>query len=276
MSQKSGVGLIVAVLVMLVVQPVAAELTDAEVRRAIESGREYLKKEQKVDGRWNEHSIYTGGVTALVTLALLSSGEDVKSPPVQKALGYLRSLDPPTTVYAASLMTMVFCAAEPEKDRLLISRNVQWLESVQVRGGTRPGAWGYSDSGGAGSGGDNSNTQFALLALHEAERIGVEVQNKTWEAALDYWLRTQREDGSWGYTEEQPATGSMTCAGIGCVVICSEKVRTGSAVVSGGHVECCGTAEENGAVDRALQWLGKRFSATRNPSATNLLRQHVY
>ena len=83
MSQKSGVGLIVAVLVMLVVQPVAAELTDAEVRRAIESGREYLKKEQKVDGRWNEHSIYTGGVTALVTLALLSSGEDVKSPPVQ-------------------------------------------------------------------------------------------------------------------------------------------------------------------------------------------------
>ncbi len=272
MSGKTGCWFAVLALILSVVRPVAAELTDAEVRDAIERGKAFLKSEQKSKGQWTEHSIYLGGVTALATLALLNSGEAVDSPTIQKSLDYLRALDAPSTVYGASLQSMAFCAAEPGKDALLIRRNVQWLESVQLRGGLRKGAWSY---GTAGSG-DNSNTQFALLALHEAERIGVEVKRETWELALDYWLRTQREDGSWGYTESEPSTGSMTCAGIGCVVICMSKIQSGDARVIGGSVECCGTQSDADSVERAMQWLGRYFSASRNPSSINLRQRHLF
>ncbi|MEX0819091.1 MAG: DUF4159 domain-containing protein [Pirellulaceae bacterium] len=260
-------------LVLAIARPVAGELTDAEVRNAIQRGTTFLKSEQKSNGHWTEHSIYVGGVTALATLALLNSGEDVKSPAIQKALDYLRSLGEPSTVYATSLQTMAFCAAEPAKDAPLIGRNVQWLESVQLRAGMRKGAWNYGANRGSG---DNSNTQFALLALHEAERVGIEVKRETWESALDYWLRTQRDDGSWGYTESDPSTGSMTSAGIGCVVICTSKIRSGDARLNGDVVECCGTQADDDAVERAIQWLTRRFSTTRNPSALNLRRSHLY
>ncbi|MCA9179895.1 MAG: terpene cyclase/mutase family protein, partial [Planctomycetales bacterium] len=257
MSIKTGCWFAAVALILSVVQPVTGELTDAQVRNAIERGSSFLKTEQKSDGHWTEHSIYVGGVTALTTLALLNSGEDVKSPVIQRALAYLRSLGEPSTVYATSLQTMAMCAAEPAKDAAIIGRNVKWLEAVQLRSGLRKGAWNYADKKGSG---DNSNTQFALLALHEAHRIGIEVKRDTWELALDYWLRTQREDGSWGYTESEPATGSMTCAGIGCVVICQSKIGSGDARLIGSSVECCGTQTDDDAIERAMQWLTRHFS----------------
>lgn len=273
MSRKTGCWFAAVALILSVAQPVVGELTDAQVRNAIERGTAFLKGEQKSDGHWTEHSIYVGGVTALATLALLNSGEDVKSPTIQKGLGYLRSLGEPSTVYATSLQTMAFCAGEPDKDALLIRRNVKWLESVQLRGGLRKGAWNYGDKKGSG---DNSNTQFALLALHEADRIGVEVNRETWESALHYWLTTQRDDGSWGYTESEPATGSMTCAGIGCVVICQRKLGSGDARVIGTSVECCGEQSDDDAVERAMQWLTRHFSTNRNPSSIALGYRHLY
>ncbi|MBC8351972.1 MAG: DUF4159 domain-containing protein [Planctomycetes bacterium] len=272
MSGKRGCWFAAIAMVLSVVRPVAGELTDAQVSNAIDRGARFLKGEQKSDGRWTEHSIYVGGVTALSTLALLNSGEDVKSPTVQKALDYIRSLGEPSTVYAASLQTMVLCAAEPAKDARLIGRNVQWLEAVQLQGGKRKGAWSYGTKGN----GDNSNTQFAILALHEAERIGVAVKRETWVSALDYWRRTQRENGSWGYTESEPATGSMTCAGIGCVVICTSKLGGGDASLIGESVECCGAQTDDDAVERAMQWLTDHFSASRNPSSLNLRYRHLF
>ena len=53
--------------------------------------------------------------------------------------------------------------------------------------------------------GDPSNSQFALLALYEAERAGVKVNEKTWRLALQYWQQIQNPDGSWGYIKGVPA-----------------------------------------------------------------------
>ena len=47
--------------------------------------------------------------------------------------------------------------------------------------------------------GDNSNSQFALLGLYEAERAGVPVPDTTWRMALDYWKQAQNNDGSFSY-----------------------------------------------------------------------------
>ena len=95
--------------------------------------------------------------------------------------------------------------------------------------GDKKGAWAYGDRGN----GDNSNAQFALLALHEAERVGVKISDRTWKLALNYWLGTQKADGSWGYYEGAPSTGSMTCAGIASVAIAAGRLHEGDASVTG-------------------------------------------
>ena len=61
---------------------------------------------------------YPGGMTSLCTLALLNAGLEPADPQIQKALEYLRKIKPEMN-YVIALQTMVFCRAEPEKDRLL-------------------------------------------------------------------------------------------------------------------------------------------------------------
>ena len=249
--------------VSTIVRPVWAEITAEQVRNAMDRGRAYLKSQQnKVRGNWVAENLQPGGVTALCTLALLNSGDSPEEEHVQRALAHLRKLETKTT-YAISLQTMVFCAADPRKDRLLIRRNARLLESMQVAMGDSKGAWGYSKTQGKG---DRSNTQFALLALSEAERVGVEVSDQTWRLARDFWLRTQRTDGSWSYFPTHSGSGSMTCAGIASLVITSGQLSRGDAAVVGGQVQCCGEQQDHEAFERALQWMGRNFSVHVNPS----------
>ncbi|MEQ8788497.1 MAG: DUF4159 domain-containing protein [Pirellulaceae bacterium] len=266
-------GLTVAVLsvagLATMAQPVAAqeELTAEQVRRSIERGVDYLKAQQNREkGAWGELPGYPGGVSSLVTLALLNSGVPEDDPVIQRSLAHLRTIDKPGLTYCVALQTMVFCLASPEKDRLQITRNVNWLEANQIEDGPRRGAWSYSGDRGRG---DNSNSQFALLALYEAERVGVKVDRRTWSLAREYWLNTQREDGAWGYYEGQPSTGSMTCAGITSLVITMDRLTEGDASVVGDSVQCCGERDDVEPIEKALAWMGSKFSVTSNPVASS-------
>jgi hypothetical protein len=197
----------------------------------------------------------------LCTLALLNSGVDVDDPVVRQSLTYLRGLELEKT-YTVSLQTMVLAAAEPKKDMVLIGRNVRWLEQNQIKEGPRRGAWSYP-----GPGGDNSNAQFAVLALYDAQRAGAQVSRETWELAYDYWRRTQNDDGSWGYVPGNSGTGSMTCAGIGGLAICAAALESGDAAVENGRVVCCRPHQDDHKLDMAINWLASRFSVARNPQA---------
>ncbi len=242
-------------------QPAGRPIDASQVLSAIERGVAYLKREQLPRGRWSEMTGYDGGVTALCTLALLNSGVEVDDPVVRNALQYLRGLELDKT-YTVSLQTMVLAAAEPKKDMLLIGRNVRWLEQHQIKEGERKGAWSYP-----GPGGDNSNAQFAVLALYDAQRVGAKVSRETWELAADYWRRTQNDDGSWGYVPGDSGTGSMTTAGIGGLVTSAAALESGDAVVENGRVICCRPHEDDHKLDLAINWLAERFSVTRNPRA---------
>ncbi|HVT30899.1 MAG TPA: DUF4159 domain-containing protein, partial [Lacipirellulaceae bacterium] len=162
--------------------------------------------------------------------------------------------------YTVSLQTMVLCAAEPKRDMLLIRRNAQWLEAHQIKDGPRKGAWSYP-----GPGGDNSNSQFAVLALYDAQRVGVEISRETWESAAKYWRDTQNDDGSWGYVPGDAGTGSMTCAGIGGLAVSSAALESGDAAIENGHVVCCRPHVVDDRLERAIDWLGDRFSVNHNP-----------
>ncbi len=244
----------------LLAQPVGP-LTAEQVRTAIDGGTKYLLNEQnEKKGNWNDIANYPGGVTALCTLALLNSGVDPSHPQIQRALSFLRTieLNKKSQTYSVALQTMAFCAANPRQDLVQIQNNVNWLESIQQL----EGQWNYT----AAAGGDNSNSQFALLALHEAERVGATVKQETWERAASYWKGCQNPGGSWGYRKGwDQGLGSMTCAGIAATVICDGRVDNPNAKIENGLVQCCQPQKEDDSLDRALTWLGNNFSVRRNP-----------
>lgn len=238
-------------------QGAAEPITAEDVRDSIAGGIKYLLEEQDQNrGTWNDLPQYPGGVTALCTLALLNAGVEPSHPQIQKALTFLRTLEPSKT-YSVALQTMVFCMAEPQRDQILIQRNASWFESTQLPNGS----WSYPSGDG-----DNSNAQFAVLALHEAERAGAEIRRETWEKAATYWAECQNPDGAWGYKMDwNEGLGSMTCAGIGATVICQERVRAADAHVDNGLVECCQPHVDDDSLERAINWLARNFSVRRNP-----------
>ena len=258
-----------AVLVVSIAPAAQVEINPEQVRRAISDGVAYLKSRQKADGSWPPWRVgMVGGTTSLYTLALLNAGVPPEDESVHAALGYLRKLklDSKSMTYAVALQTMAFCKARTARDRVLVQRNVYWLEKTQVQTGDGKGAWSYP-----GAGGDGSNSQFAILALHEAERIGVSVKWKTWQLAKAYWEKMQRPDGSFGYQlgPGHSSTGSMTCAGIASLVITSNRVRQGDATANAERILCCqrNDDDETDPVEEALQWLGKNFQVSHNPHA---------
>ncbi|HEX3998798.1 MAG TPA: DUF4159 domain-containing protein [Pirellulales bacterium] len=256
-----------------------------QVRQAIQKGVDYLERKEDLDkdfGHWPDYPHYIGSTTCLCAMALLYAGVPASDPHVAKAVSYLRTLnaDKLGKTYTVSLQTMVFCLAEPNRDLLLIQRNVKWLEETQItdRGNSHRGGWSYPGLGN----GDNSNSQFALLALYEAERVGVPVKDQTWRLALDYWKAAQNFDGSFGYynltNKGEIGTGSMTCAGIASLVIASGRVGAGEAQADGDQIHCCGNQEADDSaerVERALQWLGKEFTVQNNPRGQQSL-WHFY
>jgi len=243
-----------------------AQITARQVREAISNGAAFLKNRQDTNGSWIEWGAgQDGGITALVTLALLESGIAPDDPTIERALEFLRSIGAERRhVYSTSLVTMALCRARPDKDLPLIREHVRWLENVQARQGADEGGWSYGEVGRA----DNSNSQFALLALHEAVQVGAEVDPEVWERASRYWLTGQHSSGGWGYVAGDPPSGSMTCAGISSVIIIDENRRR-TAPASIRDLDCCGGSSEGEALERALAYWGTRFSARRNPTAPN-------
>ena len=240
-------------------------VTTRQIEQAIDRARDWLVRQQKGDGSWecsmrpNETRV---GATSLVTLALLNAGVPPENPAVAKALQWLRSQTPDET-YSVSLQTMVLAIVTPDADRLQLARNVKWLEDGQIRVGATAGSWSYHHNRGNG---DNSNSQYAMLALHEASEAGVRVTPAVWELAQKYWISCQVGDGSWGYTlGNLGGSGSMTCAGITSLWITSQHLMAADARAAGESVTCCGGGRSPQQLERGLAWLGSRFTVVENP-----------
>ncbi|MCS7305309.1 MAG: DUF4159 domain-containing protein [Thermoguttaceae bacterium] len=252
-------------------------ITPEMVREAIQRGVNYLKNTQNPDGSWGDWPLQPGARTSLCTLALLNAGLKPSEPTIQKALANLRKIRPDST-YAISLQTMVLCLAEPLRDLPLIRDNVAMLLRIQKQDGPRKGAWAYR----AGLGeGDNSNSQFAILALYEADRVGVRFPERNWRLAKAYWEDCQNPDGSWGYYKGVPGTGSMTCAGIASLVICNEVLAQPNVAYdpTTGRILCCQVSESaSDAIQRGLAWLSRPgvFAVSHNPGSRQWLFYYLY
>ncbi len=259
-------GLAIASLVLIASPTAAAEkLGPGEIQRTVEKARDFLVRQQKGDGWWEAMNSADKrvGATGLVLLALGNAGLAADDPTVSRGLAWLRTQEPDDT-YAVSLQTMALAMLAPEADAAILARNVRWLEDAQVKGGPGAGSWSYKQAPGATMG-DNSNSQFALLALHEAARVGIPVRDDTWVRSQQYWVSCAGADGSWGYSGKSPGTGSMTCAGITSIWITAENIGIPDAQARNGSVSCCGGGRSPDVLERGLAWLGRRFSVTQNP-----------
>ena len=244
----------------------AQDLNPAEVNGAIDGAIRYLKNTQKPNGSWDEWVGHACGASALCTLSLLSAGLTKDDPAVNRALVYLRQFSPDAInqTYTVSLQAMVFAMADPQRDLPLIQKNVEWLEKAQIKNsGTTEynGGWDYTVNGSVP---DNSNSQYAILGLYEAERAGATVRPETWQAAKAYWENAQNANGSWPYRHDSSrGTLTMTSAGIASLIMINGSLGGQAAAVHNGEILCC-RPDENTNEDRitkGLSWLTKGFTS---------------
>jgi hypothetical protein len=266
---RASLVLLLSVVVVLGTPCARAGVTSEQVERAIREGVRFLKDKQAADGSWTEAEAQVKtGTTSLVTLALLTAGEKPDSPKIALALEYLRAFGPQQlhNTYAIGLQTMVFAAAEPERDRLRLVQNVEWLQQAQIKPGDRvpwPGTWTYNEA--KSQAGDHSNTQYALLGLGAASEVGVAVQPVVWELSRAHFERFQNRDGGWAYTpRHHPSTGSMSCAGISSLIIAGSRRYEGLEFLQGESIRDCGRGGTNPPLNRAINWLASQFQVGQN------------
>ncbi|MHC5012142.1 MAG: prenyltransferase/squalene oxidase repeat-containing protein [Planctomycetota bacterium] len=206
------------------VAPPAPEAVDA----AIEKGVAWVVAAQDAKGAWGSGS-RTLGHTALAVFALLHAGLDEggstrEDKALRRALRLLDRIGPgregardrETGTYASSLLLLLLDARARPEDRPRMQRLVELLERSQAENGQ----WSYEakPANRRHAAGDNSNAQFAVLALGTAVGRGLDVRRDTLERAHAWWLGAAQSDGGYGYSSggsrASTSVGSMTAAGV--------------------------------------------------------------
>jgi hypothetical protein len=239
-----------------------------QVRASIDDGLRYLRAAQQKDGSWSGTG-YPGGVTALCLLAMLNAGIEADDAQIQSGLDRLLTVrDSHTYVVAlkcqvlAAVIEQTTDAAEKAKLMRQLAAGAAWLIKAQ----TNQGIWTYTMTDARSGRGDNSNTQFALLGLHEAAKAGVTVPAEVWNRSRKHYENTQNRDGSWGYVGRQRGYGSMTAAGLASLSISGTQLHTsGRKVFVNGVYPGCGAYQQSRTIAAGLDWLADNFAVDQNP-----------
>ncbi|MFO0909259.1 MAG: VWA domain-containing protein [Isosphaeraceae bacterium] len=234
---------LVGILAGAVVAPAlgAAPPDPKEVASAIERGVSYLREVQARDGHWDYRfdGDHTLGMTALAGLAMLENGVALDDDAIRRASEVVRTLarNSPQT-YDLSLAILFLArvqgASQGPNDALIrqLARRLAaggrdgiWTYTVPVRpelevdpddqtiGTTRARRRSLNRLSRGMSGGDHSNTQFALLGLWAASRHGYDPSVEL-ESIDDHFRGTSDSRGGWGYVPGDGTRDAMTCAGL--------------------------------------------------------------
>lgn len=190
---------------------------DEKIAAARQKAIMFLKDEQSIDGHWETTALnlleMEGGYTGLAALALLEAGVPAKDPAVTKAAEYLVVIEPKKT-YVVSLQTQVLARVDAKKHAAQIQKNADWLLEKAIRRDGKLEGWSYPGNDLT----DNSNTHFAVVALHAAAQAGAKIDRKIWQQIRELYARSQSASG-WGYYNNRGfdggrATLSMTTCGL--------------------------------------------------------------
>ncbi len=241
-------------------------LSAKKVNQSIAKAVSYIWSQQNEDGSWQKCQ-FEGDTTALCTLALINAGESLNSDQMRRALASVQN-SPRRVTYVVSLRIMALAAADPKGKKYLrdIEKDVNWLLEIQRKtpGDRGLGSWNYGHRGGEG---DGSNSQFALLALHEASRAGIKIPAENWQMAREFWIKCYRpRAGGFGYyANRNDVVGSMTCAGISSWIIINENLADAKALTNGEFAKCCEKNPAMEMVETAFKWMARYYTVQTNP-----------
>jgi len=227
--------------------PVGDPLLQRQINAAIDRGVANLKAIQRPGGYWSgpedERDLLKTadqsnvcGTTALCLYALAASGVPKEDPAIVRGLLFLRAHADAfegansCATYANALLVLALTRIDPRAYRRVIRETADRL----VGGQQSDGMWTYTlgpkrtgaparapdravwrKQGSTAYLPDNSNTQFAVLALWAAQVMaGYHVPRKAWERVQKHFLNTQERDGGWSYQKvHRESTPTMTAAG---------------------------------------------------------------
>ena len=171
----------------------------------IEKGLQYLRTQQNPDGSWSNDV----GITSLAALAFLNAGYNETDPDVQDAIGYIRSKVQGdgsiysyyySRTYQTSLAVLALVATHNNSYDTIINNAANWLKDSQwdedcLWGSVNKDHWYYGGFGyGRNVRPDNSNTQFALMALDAV--LSISKGDLLWDKAQVFLARVQNREAN--------------------------------------------------------------------------------
>ncbi|MCM8537113.1 MAG: DUF4159 domain-containing protein [Lentisphaeraceae bacterium] len=233
-------------------------LNNDAIQKKIDSLVSDILNAQQPNGSW----LYKGrnqGSTALHLLALNSAGLSEKNPAIAKGLNYLLQNPPKSDVYSVSLTIFALQKINSKKFFKKISRAAKWLINSQ-----HAGTWNYTGTGT----GDNSVTQFALLALKAAETAGVKIPKATYESSKKHFISYQNlKNGGWAYKATNPTTTSMTSAALASLKICGIEEEISLELLNGSKY--CGIYKTDSRISKGFKFLAERLRNSPNEILAN-------
>ncbi len=194
-----------------------ADASQNNIAEATEKAAQFLISKQN-NGTWQDYHSHQLGETSLVGLSLVHAGKE-KILAVRAAGQQVRRyMASNSDTYDVSLAIMFLDSLEKTQDRYTLRNAGNRIVGGQLKNG----AWSYGIPGDGRvdyrntlSGGDNSCTQFAVMASWIARRHGT--QNAESLRLADTYFRNtvDTNTGGWSYsTKNEQVTPSMTCAGL--------------------------------------------------------------
>jgi len=273
MMRTRLVCLAIAALVSALSAAPACAVTDDDVAKAIEKGREYLIGRQLPSGLWPEEgqakAFVARGNSEIAFFTLCYFNEHPNRPHMSKGAEVMipRNLGDTRTVglHAMALAALhnMLLGDRREQFRAAIKADVAWLAAAQ---GSH-GGWGAKSLSGGSGPADITSTLVALQALRDAVRRGIEVPEAVWQPAQRFCLERQQPDGGWNSGEAgAPSCGSMTAAGVASLFLTFEASQLGAPCSRHGEMPAK-MREVEQRMDAGMAWLSREFTLEADPKA---------
>ena len=245
--------------------------TPAEVDAAIKKAMAYLLAERNASGNWEEvqqplpnggsadvTGKQWGGLTSMVTYALLAAGQPPQSKELQQPIQFLENAKI-RGIYATGLRCQVWLLLDdPKKLQPVMARDwttlMQGIHQAPVEGKNEViGFYPYFyDRPPVDEWYDRSVSQYGVLGVWALAEAGVEIPTKYWFLVDGAWRRSQLRDGGWNYQNGRVgSTATMTAAGIATLFITQD-------FTLGNLADCRGNVV-NANIDAGLAWMDRHI-----------------